>query len=909
MTLLQQPSDSEMVPREMLGCTGKLISVNGLSRREVVALLTSVAMGLAGCSSAPSTGSGPPPPPPPPPAGLGQVTGSVSLPSGSGLSPSTLSLKVMGQSIGLTAAATFSVGVSPSAPTMALLTDADGNGVMAGFLDSTVASSQTIDPRSTGAVLTWFALGGPFLPANVKSQVLALLSADPTMDTLGGVIAQRIAAVPLAIVNADAQVATALNAAVATLTAGTAGSIGGTADLAAVPYPTISVKSEPNDGSAPSTQTTQGGVNVQSDNTIAGIDIANSYRRPVRAYVYETQTLTAGVVMDISPATLFAGPFDLGEPATLAPTSGIHPFVSQPAPFHSFTISPIALVLDGASDQTTYEVVVIGPSASGVIPPFFGAARYANEVAGWTAAIDNLSAQSFYTDVVHALLLEMTGLGSILPTSPNLVAAGVNTRSIYGNPLANTNTIGLPNSPQALGAQLAIAINDFPAIVAAAKRNSKLLGLQDIEETIVDPNVAAVIAKMNSIDWQASVQSGASFAMKLTLPLSNLPNYQANGALGKLLANLANADPGLLWQVEAGKAQVTITPPNPAVNSPGGMVALTAVLSSDLTGTYEFDWSSNSVYATFSAADQPGALAAITTRDLTVNLNTSPRDVSPIVVTLAVYEVVGGTRAFLTRLTTTVTLLQKSTLSPPSAVLAVGDQKTFIVNVSGTLPPTGVKYVWSVVGGSGSIGPTSPVTTTAPQITYTAQQKGTDTLSVQVLDANNNLLSAASAAIGVASDSYIELTIAGTWDPTRQPPDGSYTYVDGFGLRQVATGQPNLDAIGLIYDVVSGNTGTVPAVSIYLFLAPGAPVSQGQVFTNYGGTGVFSPGQFVLDLALNQTNPSDPNGGTYAARGTGTFTITSLGSGVGGTTVMKYTLNIASPSGGVISATGSGQWV
>jgi hypothetical protein len=341
--------------------------------------------------------------------------------------------------------------------------------------------------------------------------------------------------------------------------------------------------------------------------------------------------------------------------------------------------------------------------------------------------------------------------------------------------------------------------------------------------------------------------------------------------------------------------------------APGGMIPLTVVLSSDLTGIYEFDWSSSSIDTSFSAADQPNPLAAITTRDLTVNLNSSLRDASPIVVTLAVYEVVAGTRGFLTRVTTTVTLLQKATLSPASAILIVGDQKTFTLTVAGTLP-AGVKYVWSVVGGSGSIGATRPVTTTVPQITYTAQQKGTDTLSVQVLDANNKLLSNTSAVIGVAPDSYIDFTVMGTWDPTLQPPDGTYTYTDGTGLREVAPGQPSLDAIGFFYDVVSGNSNPVHGVFIPLFLSPGAQVSQGQVFTNYGGTGLYSAGQFVLALAINQTNPSDPNGGTYAVRGTGTFTITSLGSLADGTNVMKYTLNIANPNGGVISATGSGQW-
>src|SRR5579862_3538973 len=64
---------------------GRVVSINGLSRREVVALLSGIGMTLAGCSSSATSGTLTPPPPPaspppPPPTGSSQVTGTVSLP-------------------------------------------------------------------------------------------------------------------------------------------------------------------------------------------------------------------------------------------------------------------------------------------------------------------------------------------------------------------------------------------------------------------------------------------------------------------------------------------------------------------------------------------------------------------------------------------------------------------------------------------------------------------------------------------------------------------------------------------------------------------------------------------------------------------------------------------------------------
>ena len=153
-------SDSKTVSKEALD--GQLFSVHGLSRRRPLLFFPAWqwAWWAAAIGIRPKTS-----PPPPPPAGLSQVNGTVLLPSGSGLSINSLALKVMGQTISLGSAATFTAGVSPGAPTMALVTDANGNGIMAGFLDPTLSGSQPITPRSTGVVWRGFALGGPFLPA------------------------------------------------------------------------------------------------------------------------------------------------------------------------------------------------------------------------------------------------------------------------------------------------------------------------------------------------------------------------------------------------------------------------------------------------------------------------------------------------------------------------------------------------------------------------------------------------------------------------------------------------------------------------------------------------------------------------------------------------------------------------
>ena len=881
MTPLKLP-DPHTAPIVMLDGEGQLLSVNGLSRREVVALLSSVAMGLAGCSSGttgPGTTPPPPPPPPPPPAGLSPVNGTVSLPSGSALALNSLTLKVMGQTVALTSAATFAAGVSPTAPTMALVTDANGNGILAGFLDPTLPGAQTITPRSTAVVLAWFSLGGPFLPANVKSQVLALLNADATMDTLGRVVAQRIAAAPLAIVNGDTQVASALNTALDALTSG-AGSVVLPPGLRMDDPPTLTV--------TPTTD--QSGVSVRPDPTIVGVRISNSYRRPVKAYVYETQTQMAGTTTDVSPARLVAGPISLGEPTTFATITELKSFLLEPTPFKAFTIDPIPLALDGASDQTTYEVVVLGPSSKGIVPGFFTAGRYASQLPVWNGAIDAMFARTYFCDLVYATLLEMTGFGSILQTSPNLDVAGAATKLFAGTPF--------PGTP-ALPPTKTVFLSQFNATMASMLNDAELADqYRGVAPTIMDTVTAQALRQTSSTDWRSGVNKASNFVLKLSGPLLGLKS----GNVGKLFDDLNNADRGVLWTAVLSKSQVKILPVDPSVAS-ADQVALTVVLSSDLTSTYEFDWSHDSPTATFSAVGETNVGKSINTRQFAVNLITGFQDKSPIGVQVLVFDVAGGRKAQVGKAGVTVDILPKTTLSPTVRSLAIGDKQTFTVAVDASLP-TGVQYIWTLTGSAGSIGTTNLVTTTAPTLVYTAIRKGTDTLNVQVVSATNRLLGKASATVNVAPDEFISFVIAGAWDPLSTPPDGNYSYTDFLGGRQASPGGQAVDFIVAQFD----HSPNIPGVLLSINVQPGAVLSRGQTFSKVPSGSFPVPGQWNLLLSTNLNNPDDPNSSQRNPVGTGTLTIDSLNPLSDGRVVTGYSFSIDNGGGGTIRGSGVATW-
>lgn len=816
----------------------------------------------------------PPPPPSPPPAGLTTVTGSVSLPAGSSLSPQSLSLGVMGQSVTPSSSGAFTVGLSPTAPSMAIVTDSTGTGIMAAMLDP-VSGAVAITPRTTAVTLAWFAMGGPFLPATVKSQALALLAADPHMDTLGSVIAQRIAANPHAIVDGDGQIATALTSALDALVP---------TSIQHVEPATPHVRQDSAPQVVVTPPTDQAGVGVRGDGAIVGIDLANRFRRPVKVYAYEVQKTENGVTTDLVPARLVAGPFDMGEPQAYTAAGGLLSLLSSKTPFDPFTLGPVPLALDGTSDTTVFEVVVIGPSANGVIPGFFGAARYATQVAGWNSAIEGMFARTYFVDVVYALILESTGFASLLPTAPGLVTAGPNTKAVVGWPWTGTATT--PALPQ-----------DVADMVATLKVIRNVLnggGINAVYKsegpTLMDQASAAALRLVNKVDWDASLRTGTNFVAKLADPFSG---YKANGALSKLFSNLAEADRGVMWTVTLSKSNVTILPADPTGEA-GTPMSLTTVLSPDLTGTYEYEWTQDSGAGTMSASDGQGT-AALTTRTTSITLTPGAQQFAPFNVTVTVVDVgTPGRRPRVAGATVQVLMLRKATIAPATLALARTQQQTFTVTVEGAALPSGTKYLWNVVGQSGSIG-VGTVTTPNPSITYTAITKGTDTLKVQVVDANNVLLARASAQITVDPDSLVEFTVSGLWDQVKTPANGHYSYGDVVALR-VAAPVPNLDwlAIGANLFGPEGVTGVLLSV----FVPPSWVFADGQSFPRVLGVGAPLPGTFQLTLSQDQ---NDVGGSLqWAPAGTGTLTMVTVRKGSDNKWHGQMSFTISNGSGTIV---------
>jgi hypothetical protein len=97
-----------------------------------------------------------------------------------------------------------------------------------------------------------------------------------------------------------------------------------------------------------------------------------------------------------------------------------------------------------------------------------------------------------------------------------------------------------------------------------------------------------------------------------------------------------------------------------------------------------------------------------------------------------------------------VTIGGSVTLSPSGPTLSPSATQTFTASVQGTLP-AGVTYQWTL-GGDGSIGAGTTVSTPTGSITYTAPSSaGTATLSVSIVTATGSVIAAGTTSITVSA--------------------------------------------------------------------------------------------------------------------------------------------------------------
>lgn len=868
-----------------------------LTRRDFVTAAGFGVLGLAGCSSGTPTSPVTPPPPSPGtiPDGFQAVTGTVSLPAGSALKLTDLSVDILTQAVPVSSAAGFTVGISPSGPSLALLLDATGNGVLMSMFDPGSATF-SISSRTTAVALLYIGLDGYMLPPGASSQVLTLLQADPAVPALDGILAQAIAADPYALANNAPTVGPALSQAIKAIAGASlqAAPVKAAAKLTSgVPALLTLTPAAP-----------QNGVTMTQDPITTSLIISNTKRRPCRIYVYETGVVPGTPSTDVSPAALVAGPLDLQSIQNLTLINVLVDLFKQNRPWSPVSLPPVQLgLLPSNADQNTYQVVVLASSLSSTdpyepYPAVFNDAHFAPFVTTWQSDLRWLFAVTIFGDVLLPIFSLLLGAGAVV-ANQSLVAQTVTTASVTYKTVFDRILNQLPyGSVGALRKGLADVV-----LNAIQSGDAYTLMLPQVQ-AVVGLVEAKTLAVLTQTQVATILSKGAKILSKVLWPLLAADAALALADLGGVIIDVANSDMAASWTAVLDRQKLILQPNPPAPINAGDRVTFTVANPVNTpNGVFEYDWTQTSLFDTLSANGEVNVGNAITTSMLSVDLVTTGADMHPVNVLVVGYDTSGGSRAEIGRAGTTVNFLLPAEITPTGRIASIGDQVVFVVAVGGTVP-NGVTYKWTLTGTGGTIG-NSP--TSVPYVTWTAANPGqTDSLHVDVLS-GTTVVAKADVSVSVAGPPMIQFSITGPWDPTVQPPDGQYQFTGTYvGLRDVSPGGGGNDGIYMGYDLVGNSPDQSPGAFIAILVPSGAALQPGQVLSKYSNPP--HANQFQFDLSSNLVNPADPNATLGAPIGTGTLTVNAIGQQTNGEWLMQYAFQVSNSNGGLISGSGIGKW-
>ncbi|MBI1331483.1 MAG: hypothetical protein GC165_01245 [Armatimonadetes bacterium] len=825
---------------------------------------------------------------------LVSVSGVVTLPNGSSLDLSTMTVDVMGLSSSITSPNQFSAQIPSNSPSLALLVDSGGEGVLMAMLDP-AGTSHAISAHTTAVTLLYYATSAYLFPGTAMAKILSLLDGDPAIAALEAAVASAIVSDPHALANNASGLGQAITDALTTILGGPSGNV--THGLAAVASPAT-----PNVPTLMYVSPTdeQNGVMVNQDATTTSLLISNSKRRPCKVYVYETTTLTVNQTADINPAKKVAGPFDLDSTENLSLFTSLKDFTTffhGTSPWSPVNLPAIPLALETGTDRTTYHVVVLASSfktlgGDAFEPAFFHDSHYVNELAKWRQDNANLFYVSLFGDILLPIFCFFGGFGCIVAARSVVAAAVLAPAAVASATFARVISQLEYGSIPGVSAALATIVRD-----AISSDTSTQFWKEEIRQVI-----GAAEAKALESASLAATGTRLSKASKMFLSVFE-PIFAAGLLLdgfdlGAVILDVYNSDLGTAWNALLIRQSLNLRPQNPVIHA-GERVSFAITAPANSNGNFEYDWTQTSGFATLSAVGEVNVGNKITTKQLTVDLITTGSDTQPIEVLVIGYDTSSGQRVEVGRSGTTVKFLIPAQILPTSPLLQKGEHQTFTVEVSGGAP-NGVKYRWTLTGNAGTIG-SSPVTTSAPMIAYTATADGSDILHVDVLDLNGNVIANADNSITVGATPKLDLTIAGTWDPNQTPPNGTYHLLgpDPNGGRQPVNS--TTDALSFVYGVTS--TGN-DAATMLIAVGKGQTPTVNQTFTRVPPGTLMSVGQFVMSLDTNLNNPDDPNSSLYPVGTGGTLTVQGVSVLNNGNMLIQYSTTVTNSSGGTVVATG-----
>ena len=672
------------------------------------------------------------------------LTGSVSLPSGA---------SITGLSIQSTATAAtpvvdgqFAFSGFVEGPILVCAFDTAGNLVLAGLLDATHLQ---LSAASTALVLANYALGVAIHPQIIQDSYAALLTATGALDGLTAAISAAIvlngsawATLP------DAGVAAAMAQVFVTFgptdLQADAGSPG--AAIAAGRGRALGVIVDPTERTS--------GLLANADG-ISKVVFQNYYRR--RAYLYAER-------ISYTPK----GGAAVASPALIQP---------QPIKVPPVKSLPSILVLGGqlaAGVRDYYDPVSISPIAIPLAPADAAVTRYQVTAVGLGSLAggfdpDSLTADQlsgFYQVSIEQIVFEM-----VLPLVINFVLPHNKAalKSLTGfaetstvlrdltDALLATDTIG----PKIRAGKVGDAIQDvFVRIANTSSLRTILINLvkswSDVSWTLVGESGLSLPALQSSfVDKSSKALTGA-------MAIFNAAKQGFDTIV--IMNDLDFSHSADRFTFDTTPSVVKLNPLSSQADAIQAPIALTAsVIDAQVlpNSVLSYRWTCACLFGNISDHLHTNQQNGTTFNGATNVLAYNPTghalggDIETVTVQIFLGPIPDpiDNRQPLGQASSTITY--NAVVLPASPNLEAGASQTFTLGPLSSKLPNGLQFVWTMTGRLGTVGGSTTTTTSTPSVVFQAGLlSGIDTLTVQILDANNTVLTSGATQVSVLNATF-----------------------------------------------------------------------------------------------------------------------------------------------------------
>jgi hypothetical protein len=470
------------------------------------------------------------------------VAGSISLPNGMNVSPSTLIVADTYGTKPVSASGTFSIGVYDADPQFATVTTAGGTSLLTGWLSS---SSSVMSAQSTAEVYFYLATFAYALPdPAARVGVIASIHTLPGLSSVTNAISAALVAHPTLSPSSDPGVNAALSALATSLggaNAAAALSARGGVSRSQARLHTSALGIMPG--------TSASGITLVTGDTDE-FSFMNSYRRDAAAFIDEVSHVdgtTGATVTDQAP--------DTNAPVDVAAVAGIGSFLGSISDYlnGAYALVPttgepnLTPNVEGAK-STTYRVAVVGPGAN------------AGDFASLTAVEMDKQTETVAETAVYELVLPL--IAAILVPA----AKPVGSDNKFGNALIK-DVIGTISKDARIRA--AAQSGDTKAVFdivcgdlaeSTALTELMLTGVEQLLE----------IAPAN-----AATEGAAEITKALATPIEVVDGGIAVVDTSWIVADAAKSDQADIFTVTTTDATTTLTPASSMIDT-SATVTLTA---------------------------------------------------------------------------------------------------------------------------------------------------------------------------------------------------------------------------------------------------------------------------------------------------------------------------------------------